>query len=447
MSHYYAEELVSQLTAKAIESGESLLQIFRLAESEQDHVRLLAEKIGYTPGDVIIDAGCGTGSLARHLRAIEPTLDIKLLNISAAQLAYADECFEKRVGDIEAMPYPDGCADGVIFSYVLGHVDLRKALAEAHRVLKPGGWMFVYDVGARGPLTQESTELRYAIRDHRDIIESSRVAGFNCTLTTAGPRDFVSRIVRESFPGNKFDRVFQNVEPICLRFERRTKITTALQFSGGKDSIACLHLWRDKLEETMVMWCNSGAAYPETIEYMERIREQVPHFMEVRGNQPAVIREYGYPSDVVPVLSATHPALVHDRAGPLIQSFIDCCGRSIWAPLHQATIRLGVSRIVRGQRNSERLTGPAKHGDIIDGIEYVLPLQDWSEAEVFAYLKSVGAEVPSYYNKEPTSRDCWSCTAFRFESRERVNNLPSPRREVVLARIDHIRAAIAQAGY
>ncbi len=225
-------------------------------------------------------------------------------------------------------------------------------------------------------------------------------------------------------------------------------ISTALQFSGGKDSLACLHLWRDRLDETMVVWCNSGAAYPETIEQMERIRSWVPHFLEVRGNQPAVVREYGYPSDVVPVLRSPSARMLHQEDGVKVQSFIDCCARSLWAPMWQAVKALGVTRVVRGQRASERLTGPVRNGDVIDGIEYILPIQDWSEVDVWRYLDEVGAEVPAYYRTgERTSRDCWSCTAFRFESKERVNNLPSPRREVVITRLDRIRSAIAEAGY
>lgn len=224
-------------------------------------------------------------------------------------------------------------------------------------------------------------------------------------------------------------------------------ISTALQFSGGKDSLACLHLWRDKLDETVVIWCNSGAAYPETIDQMERIKSWVPHFMEVKGDQPGVIERYGYPSDVVPILSSTQGLLLQGRRRPLIQSFIDCCARSLWAPMYNAVKSLGVKRLVRGQRNDERLTGPIRHGDVHDGIEYILPIQDWSEIDVFAYLKAVGADLPTYYETERTSRDCWNCTAFRLESKERVNNLKGEQREIVFARLRHIRAAIAEAGY
>jgi phosphoadenosine phosphosulfate reductase len=445
---YYPEPVVSDLTRFAADRGETLLQIFRLADGEAEHARLLANEMRFSPGDVIIDAGCGTGALAGYLHAIEPSLQIHLLNISAAQLAYADAWFPQQVGDIEAMPYADGFADGVILSYVLGHTDIRVAMDEAFRVLKPGGWLFVYDIAATGQMHPASDALNYRIRTLEEL-KNAAFTGFSQPTFSLPAKDYVSGVVRGCFDPEEMGRVFHNVTPVCARFERRaTKITTALQFSGGKDSLACLHLWRDKLDETVVIWCNSGAAYPDTIEQMERVKSWVPNFLEVRGNQPAVIERYGYPSDVVPVLSSPHAFRVDTRTGPMIQSFMDCCARSLWAPMFNAVKQMGITRVVRGQRNDERLTGPVRNGDVVDGIEYALPIQDWTEAEVFAYLREVGAEIPAYYETgERTSRDCWSCTAFRFESRERTNNLKGEQREIVFARLEQIRTAITQAGY
>jgi 3'-phosphoadenosine 5'-phosphosulfate sulfotransferase (PAPS reductase)/FAD synthetase len=228
-------------------------------------------------------------------------------------------------------------------------------------------------------------------------------------------------------------------------------ITTALEFSGGKDSLACLHLWHERglLPQTVVVWCNSGAAYPETIEQMARVRSWVPNFLEVHGDQPAVIERYGYPSDVVPILASPYGQWMQGGKRPavLVQGFIDCCARAIWQPLERAIKALGVTKVVRGQRRDERLTSPIRHGHTEDGIEYLLPIQDWNADQVMSYLESVGAEVPEYYKTEPTSRDCWNCTAYRFESKERTENLRGEQREIVFARLEEIRAAIAEAGY
>lgn len=219
-------------------------------------------------------------------------------------------------------------------------------------------------------------------------------------------------------------------------------LTTALQFSGGKDSLACLHLWEDMLDETVVLWVNTGAAYPETIRQMERVAARVPHFKEVRTDQPANIEQYGLPADVVPTINTSWGRLSTSEPGPKIQSYIDCCAGNIWIPMHNAVREMGLTRIVRGQRNDERRTSPIRSGQIVDGIEYVFPLQDWSREQVMEYLRNVGADIPGYYEHEQTSRDCWSCTAYLDESRDRIRRLPSELREVVMMRIRGIHKAV-----
>jgi 3'-phosphoadenosine 5'-phosphosulfate sulfotransferase (PAPS reductase)/FAD synthetase len=219
-------------------------------------------------------------------------------------------------------------------------------------------------------------------------------------------------------------------------------ITTALEFSGGKDSLACLYLWREKLDETVVLWVNTGDAYPETIEQMQRVREWVPNFHEVRADQPRVIEHYGFPSDVVPVLNTPLGQACTREPGVRIQSFMDCCARNIWIPMHEAVKALGVTRVVRGQRNDERRTAPIRSGHVEDGIEYLFPIEDWSEREVYEYLQSVDAPIPDYYQQERTSRDCMHCTAYLDESSERIRNLPKIQRDIVLHRIRAIAAAV-----
>ena len=49
------------------------------------------------------------------------------------------------VGDIHAIPFPDNSVDAVICIAVLEHVeDPGRAVEEMYRVLKPGGYCFVY---------------------------------------------------------------------------------------------------------------------------------------------------------------------------------------------------------------------------------------------------------------------------------------------------------------
>ncbi|MFM0170609.1 phosphoadenosine phosphosulfate reductase family protein [Paraburkholderia sediminicola] len=78
----------------------------------------------------------------------------------------------------------------------------------------------------------------------------------------------------------------------------------ALQFSGGKDSLAMLHLMRKHWDRMTVYWVNPGDAFPETIALVESVRALVPHFVEIAANQPQVIAQFDIPMDLLPA-SAT----------------------------------------------------------------------------------------------------------------------------------------------
>ena len=49
-------------------------------------------------------------------------------------------------------------------------------------------------------------------------------------------------------------------------FNRHEKI--ALMFSGGRDSLACLELYRDYLDKMTLIWVNTGANFPEIEDYI-----------------------------------------------------------------------------------------------------------------------------------------------------------------------------------
>jgi phosphoadenosine phosphosulfate reductase len=219
-------------------------------------------------------------------------------------------------------------------------------------------------------------------------------------------------------------------------------MNTALQFSGGKDSLACLYMYRKQWDNLTVVWVNTGAAYPEVIEYMQGWKKKLPNFVEIKTDQPGQIDRYGWPSDVVP-LRYTAMANVVDETPPyLIQGWIACCSENIWMPMYKAMHDLGVKRVIRGQRNEERRKGSLRNSHVVDGIEYVYPIETWTREEVFAYLRKVKAEIPEYYAKEDTSRDCWDCTAFLDENRRRIENLPEFKREIVIGRLHKIAQAV-----
>lgn len=195
----------------------------------------------------------------------------------------------------------------------------------------------------------------------------------------------------------------------------------ALMFSGGKDSTACLYLlqkWWDKID---VIWVNTGAAFPESIEIMEKIKKLVPRFIEWKSDQAKNIELYGYPTDLVPSeYTAQGQYLIGRKKEIKLQSHLECCARNIWLPGMDAARASGATLIIRGQRNDEEYKSPIRSGDKVEGIEYLMPIQDWSRDDVMNYLKEKNFEFPEHFKLNATSLDCWNCTAFcgAFKDRE-----------------------------
>lgn len=195
---------------------------------------------------------------------------------------------------------------------------------------------------------------------------------------------------------------------------------TVLQFSGGKDSLACLYLLEPRWHEITVAWVNTGAAFPEVLELMERVRALVPDFREITSAQ--TIARRGYPVDVLPINATDLGALIEGRSGTTFQSRYDCCAATLWAPMYRAMKDLGATTVIRGQKRCDRRRSPIADGQVVDGIEYRFPLEGWSDDDVRTYLEERGVPLPrNYAEGMTTGLDCWNCTAYLDENAGRFD--------------------------
>lgn len=221
----------------------------------------------------------------------------------------------------------------------------------------------------------------------------------------------------------------------------------ALHFSGGKDSLACLHLLRDEWDSLAVVWMNTGAALPETLEQMQGIRDMVPHFIEIKSDQPADIAAHGYPTDVY---SFSHTELGRSMGvahANLWRPGYACCANNLWAPMADAMMDMGITHIVRGQKDCDRRKAPIRNGDVIDGITYLLPLQDWTDEQVIQYLNDAGIELPAHYAYGASSMDCWDCTAYLYEPQrfEYLKARHPERHKIVMGRLGELSDVLKEA--
>lgn len=105
-------------------------------------------------GQKLLDAGCGFGGTIQQINATHSTMDLTGLNIDARQLAAAEAQTKPGNGNtiswVEAdacqLPFEDNSFDRVLAVECIFHFPSReKFLAEAARVLKPGGYLAVSD--------------------------------------------------------------------------------------------------------------------------------------------------------------------------------------------------------------------------------------------------------------------------------------------------------------
>ncbi len=116
------------------------------------------------PGQVVLDLGCG-GGLDAFLAAqrvgpggrvigldMTPEM-VEKATASARKGGYANVDF--RVAEIEKLPVADGSVDVVISNCVINHaLDKPAVFREVHRVMKPGGSMFLSDLVTTGRLPE-----------------------------------------------------------------------------------------------------------------------------------------------------------------------------------------------------------------------------------------------------------------------------------------------------
>lgn len=175
----YASTLLAEEDAvrlRAVVEARSMVGLFSTRAAEWDDVRrtlfgdafLPAALAALLPRDLrVADLGCGTGAAAVELapwvgRVIGVDREPAMLEAAAARLANAPNV-DLRRGGLEALPLADAEVDAAVCLLVLHHVpELGPVLAEAARVLVPGGRLCVVDMVAH-----DREEWRHAMNHAR----------------------------------------------------------------------------------------------------------------------------------------------------------------------------------------------------------------------------------------------------------------------------------------
>ena len=168
------------------------IRSLHVAESAVE--KAIQQALGDMPVGRLLDVGTGTGRMIELLgpKAIQATgidKSSEMLRLARVKLEAAGIPSSLRQADMDALPLGDGSADSVVIHQVLHYAqNPAAALAEAARVLRPGGRLLVVDFAAheREELRTKDAHLRLGFTD--EAMEGwFRAAGLEPDLTEHRP--------------------------------------------------------------------------------------------------------------------------------------------------------------------------------------------------------------------------------------------------------------------
>lgn len=146
--------------------------------------RWLSRALPHIQGPRVLEVSFGTGWLLTHFAADFEIhgvdLNERMVEVARNNMRRAGVTAELRKANVEALPYPDGYFDTVVNTMAFsGYPNGKRAMAELHRVLRPGGRIVLIDVsyprdrnwigGALISIWKRSGDV---LRDMPDLFES-----------------------------------------------------------------------------------------------------------------------------------------------------------------------------------------------------------------------------------------------------------------------------------
>jgi len=130
----------------------TVLEVRAADRQQQQMLEGYLSEIEFPPAAKVVEIGCGTGPVARRLSTWPNVAEVIGLDPSSVFIAKARELstghgnLAFREGLACPLPFSSAEMDVVVFHTTLCHLsEPRRALEEAFRVLRPGGWLAIFD--------------------------------------------------------------------------------------------------------------------------------------------------------------------------------------------------------------------------------------------------------------------------------------------------------------
>ncbi len=166
------------------------------AGEDLQHIAALVQQ---QPQPRVLDAGCGAGHTALAVAPV--SREVVAFDLSQSMLEQVAQLaaergvtnVETRQGDVEQLPFDGASFDVVVSRYSAHHwPNPARALAECHRVLKPGGRFILSDIVApEAPVLDTFLQTLELLRDPSHVRDHSTTEWLRL-FVTAG---FIPRLV------------------------------------------------------------------------------------------------------------------------------------------------------------------------------------------------------------------------------------------------------------
>lgn len=184
------------------------------------------------PGQTVLDLGSGGGiDVLLSARRVGPTGKVYGLDMTNEMLTLANENKAKAgatnveflKGEIESIPLPDNSVDLIISNCVINlSGNKERVLAEAFRVLKPGGRFAVSDVVVKGEAPEE--------------VKRSMELWIGCVAGALEEQEFIGLLARVGFenPSIEPTRIYRSADAEAFLADTGVTLNSPIAAMDGK---------------------------------------------------------------------------------------------------------------------------------------------------------------------------------------------------------------------